>query len=301
MIHILDLAKKKRLNNIDKVNLNNLYWIDSIDPNNEEIKSLVNKFKLDLSDVKDCMDPYERPRLEYRKNYLFIIFRTPYKLKTTPIGIFLGKKFLITLHKESIKPVEEIINNNSLSIKDTTNALYKLLGRIIRNFGNLVDVTGDKLEDIEEMALKNKNNENLIKTVYSLRNSLVYIKKALANNKNIIALLEKDSKFFKYDDMHDIYIEINQLIDIEELYRDRLTGVLEIHLSSISNKLNVIMKSFAIIASLLLLPTLIAGIYGMNFVILPLSENPNGFWIVVLIMLISVFIMILSFKKKGWL
>ena len=99
--------------------------------------------------------------------------------------------------------------------------------------------------------------------------------------------------------IHQLHNDIIQLIDENNLYHERLTGVVDAYLTKQSNDLNEIMKSFTVIASLILLPTLIAGAYGMNLV-LPLRDHPQGFWILLGIMIVGVVLMLFFFKKKEW-
>ncbi|HLC37646.1 MAG TPA: CorA family divalent cation transporter, partial [Candidatus Nanoarchaeia archaeon] len=96
-----------------------------------------------------------------------------------------------------------------------------------------------------------------------------------------------------------LFNEITQLIDENALYHERLTGIVDAYLTKQSNDLNEVMKSFTVIASLILLPTLIAGTYGMNL-ILPLRAHPQGFWILLGVMALAVTLMFLFFKKKSW-
>ena len=94
---------------------------------------------------------------------------------------------------------------------------------------------------------------------------------------------------------------MEQVVSIAEMLRERLTGAMDMYMSSVSNKLNDIMRGFTVIASLLLLPMLISGIWGMNFAKIPFFDNPYGFFVPLLIMLFSVFLMVLWFRRKKWM
>ena len=118
----------------------------------------------------------------------------------------------------------------------------------------------------------------------------MYLKKALKANKEVIS---------KIKDFEDVHLEINQLVDTENTLSSRITSVMEMYMSFSSNKLNEIMKSFTVIASLLLIPMLISGIYGMN-VLLPLGQTEGAFFIILGIMLFFMVLMLIYFKIKKW-
>ncbi len=287
--------------------LRELSWIDCYNPTEEELKLLYDKTGITVTDLKDALDFRELPRIQNKLKYSKIIFRIPSSNYTIPLGIFVTKKFIVTIHKENIEFLEKLMKNlisdtGQLIFKNGTSFLvYRIMLDSIREFTRSLDKIGEALEDIEEDIFKNASEHNSQK-IFSSKRRLLYFKRSLNGNKNVIENITK-TKFIapnSYDSFSNLHIELSQVISVEETYRERLTESMEMHMTSVSNKLNEVMRSFTVIASLLLLPVLIAGIWGMNFGNIPLFAHNNGFYVAILIMVVSMLIMFLFFKKKKW-
>ena len=173
--------------------------------------------------------------------------------------------------------------------KDSLHFFKFILEKLIRNFSLKLDSIEEEVSYLEDIMFDEKKDKDN-KKIYHLKKELMYIKKGLNSNKDVISNLDK---------IDDIKIELIQLIEIENTLSYRITEIMYLYMIHTSNKLNEIMKSFTVIASLILLPSLIAGIYGMN-VNLPLADANNSFHIVLGIMILSMIIMILYFKYKKW-
>jgi len=176
--------------------------------------------------------------------------------------------------------------------------IYNLLMAIFKDFYVILEEFEQNLEKIEDKVVK--ASEKILHSILASKKVLLYIRRTLIDNREVIGALKESTLIKKRELLYDLYVECVQQVDMIELFRERQTGALEIYFSSVSNRLNEIMKYFTVIASLILLPTLISGIYGMNFAVLPLKEHFYGFWMMIGIMLISMFIMFLFFKKKKW-
>lgn len=284
-------------------------WIDSFNPSLPELNLISEKTGISITDLKNCLDPAEKPRIENERNYSLIIFRSPISennaVRTTPIGIFAGRRFVLTIHAEGIKSIDSLLAN-----KETEKVLfktgldfliYRLMMGIVRDFSLVLDKVEEDIDAIEDDVLK-ADNEKSVRKIFSSKKILLYFRKALIANRDVVNSIEKGVvKSIRNNEIfNDLYIEIMQLVDVEELHRDRLTGALEIYLSSVSNKMNQIMKSFSVIATLLLLPMLISGVYGMNFKFIPLAEHQYGFYITIGMMFVIMLLMVLFFKKRKW-
>ena len=146
--------------------------------------------------------------------------------------------------------------------------------------------------------------------IFSIKKTLIFFHRALTANREVISSIEKeyvaniDKKNIKR--FRALYNDVAQLIDMEGTYREILTGTLDIHLSSTSNNLNQAMKTLTIVASFVLVPTLISGIYGMNFVNNSPYNMPELYWqygyfFALGLMLFSIIAVYIFFKKKKWL
>ena len=166
----------------------------------------------------------------------------------------------------------------------------------------------EEIDQIEDAVMDNPRKATIEK-IFSTKKTLIFFHKALTANREVITSIEKE--YVKDIDKNNIkrfralYSDITQLIDSAGTYRDILTGTLEIYLSSVSNNLNQVMKTLTIVASFVMVPTLISGIYGMNFAYIPemhtaLGEK-YGYYFALGLMALSIGLMYAYFRRKGWM
>ena len=276
-------------------------WIDVVKPNKEELSKL-KKLKISSGDFNDSLDSKELPRIEENKDYIFVVLKVPSKNNVATLGVFLGKTYILTVHKEGIKALN-IVNKNldKSSFKKGPNFIfYRIILEIIKEFSVNLDEVGDKLDKLEDRILKNSKDDDL-KEAFSLKKHLLFFRKSIKADMDVVYSLNKIKRLAKDDGFKDLYLEIKQLENTQELYRERLTEVMDMYMNSVSNKLNDIMRGFTVIASLLLLPMLVSGIWGMNFAKIPWFDSPYGFYFPLVIMFVSVLLMFLFFKRKRWI
>lgn len=294
--------------NIEKIHfLKRTVWIDCMNPSKEEIRAIFKKTGISPDDIKDCLDQSEKPRLQRDQKYFFFIIGVPVRkngdqISTSPLGIFVGRRFLLTVHKFKIKALNDFVKNEDSLVpifkQGQERVIYNMLMAIFKDYFVIIEEFEQNLEKIEDKVVK--ASDKTLHDLMGAKKTLLYTRRTLRDNQEVVGALKESTLIKKRELLYDLYVECVQQVDMVELFRDRLTGALEIYFSSVSNKLNEIMKYFTVIASLILLPTLISGIYGMNFRLLPLKEHMYGFWIMLGIMLLSMTIMFLFFKRKKW-
>ncbi|RLB07431.1 MAG: magnesium and cobalt transport protein CorA [Deltaproteobacteria bacterium] len=288
------------------------HWIDCSSPSKTDIDSLTKKLGITPEEFKSNLDQRERPRIEAFDKFTLLIFKTPYTdgkaTKTISFPIFLGKNFVITAHKKDIQPIKRIIEdsqNNRTNIYSCVEQFtIKILDYIFREYFAFLDDIEQEIDVLEHKAMK-KPDQSTVEHIFRTKKTLIYFHNALSANREVIAGIERElvSQFSKtrLKLFRPLYDDIVQLIDMEATYRDILNGTLEIYLSSVSNNMNVVIKKMTAYGSLILVPTLISGIYGMNFRFLPELEWRYGYYFALLMMLFSVIGLYAYFDKKGWL
>jgi magnesium transporter len=311
MIRAFKYSKKEvKKFSLSKLNLlRDLCWIDS-KPDKEEIKAISKKLNINMHDLIDCSDKREIPRTINRKNYSMIIFRSPKDSNTIPFGIFIGKRFLLTVHKEEIKSITNLISSmkkehgKSVFKEGIGFLAYRLLMDILKEYSISLDAVGENLETLENRVFKSASDNDL-NLIFSFKRKMIFFKKSLVANQNVIKNIYTGEVSFINKNVLEyfgsLHTEMTQIISERDLYRERLTETMNMYMTSVSNRLNDIMKGFTVIASLLLLPTLITGIWGMNFKFIPFFNHPFGFYIPFLFMVITITIMLLYFKNKKWI
>lgn len=313
---MIRIFEKKRGNivegTLDHLKKLTVEWIDCCKPTSREIATLSKTLGIPENRLKKYMDEDARPRIYKGKKFSSILFAAPFKddnkIRKAPVAIFItDANNVLTLRNKKIGAIERIeisIRNDVEVFKTAGKFLLELLQEIISDYFKIVDEIEDNLDEMERIVLK-KPNQKYIDEIFSLKKSIIYIHKALAANREVITAIEKGYvNQIKKDELHSfvfLYNDIIQLIDIEETHRELATGILEMHLSQISNNLNIIVKKLTSWGALILIPTLIGTIYGMNFRNMPELFWKHGYAFALLIMAASMLITYFYFKKKDWL
>lgn len=295
-------------------------WADIVNPTKKELKDISDKAKIPLNDLKSVLDEDERPKVSDLDNYSLIIVRTPFiekdEIRTTPVSIFISKNKnnIITITLEEIKSIQKIKNliaskKIDMFDKGLSFFTYRLIDEILNSYFLILDKLEEKIDYIEDKVVEKPDNLT-VSQIFSVKKTLIFFHRALTANREVISSIEKeyvaniDKKNIKR--FRALYNDVTQLIDMEGTYRDILTGTLDIYLSSVSNNLGKVMKTLTVISAFVLIPTLISGIYGMNFNNASPYNMPELFWnygyfFALGLMAISMIGTFIFFKKKGWL
>tara|TARA_Y100000034_G_C6906119_1_gene420530 strand:+ start:4452 stop:5390 length:939 start_codon:yes stop_codon:yes gene_type:complete len=285
-------------------------WIDLFNPTESEIKRVSKISGVHATDLKKVLDRDELPRTVNRKDYSMIILRALDTRKGyTPFGIFLSNNFIISVHSKKVGTIDELFEllkgdeGKEFFSNGLTYIFCRISSYVTKRFHNELDKLEDEIDKLEDQILENKVKNP--KKIFNLKKKITNIRRALITNQDLIEVISMGhAKYINVKNINwfsELKMENNQTVSISEISRERLTGTMDMYMSSVSNRLNDIMKSFTIIASLLLLPMLITGIWGMNFENIPFYYYGNGFYIPLLIMFISVALMGFYFKRKKWM
>lgn len=295
-----------------------LTWVDCYNPSEKELNLLSKKTSISTSEFEHSISELRRPHVTPAEKYSEVVFRGPCigynDISTVPIGIFLFKKDVITLHSKPIRAINTIRNlpKSQLALifkKGAPYFVYRLLDALVSDYFNILDELGEKINIIENKVLHNVK-ESIVKNIFLIKRIFIFFHKSLIANRDVISAIEKHYlKEFKEQDMRhfrDLYSDTTQLIDLVSNYREILTSILEMYLSSINNALNKTVKTLTALSAFVLIPTLIAGIYGMNFANNSIFNMPELYWkygyfFSIGLMILSVLLTYLIFKKKDWL
>ncbi len=316
MIKVLTHTKKGlnwgTLEDLDKKN--STVFVDCLNPSKGDLKKVSELTCVNIEDIRETLDPEERPRVTEYPNYTVIAFKTPLHMKrgeieTITIGLIILKYGIVVLRTHDIRAISqfEVLTKEqkeNIFSKGPTFLFYQLLDHITDDYFAVMEDIEEKLDKIETKIFRG-TKEDIMQEIFKLKKTLIFFHKSLTANREVMAMMDKD--FVKELHPHHvrrfrkIYNDINELIDIESTYKDILTGQIEIYLSQVSNQLNVVMKKLTALASFVLIPTLISGIYGMNFDTMPELGWPFGYYMALGIMIFSVVSLYWYFKRKDWL
>ena len=294
-------------------------WIDCQAPTDRELDLIAKKTNLPRGRLLHYLDEDARPHVLETKTFSLILFAAPilqvHQLRKTTIALFLfGSNNILTLHPKpvvALTRIEHVLKQgNAAFLEDTSHFVYNVLDEIITDYFAFLEQQAEYIDALERNVFL-KPDRSQVNKIFESKKNLIYIHRALVANREVIIGIEKGylSRMKKTALAHFgfLYNDLLQLIDIGETYRDVLTGVLEIYLSSISNNLNHIVKRLTGWGSLILIPTLIASIYGMNFhettspYNMPELNWEYGYFFALGFMVVSVVLLYFYFKRKDWI
>ncbi len=290
------------------VNINGLH-------NTRNLEELGKCFHLHPLVLEDILNTEQRPKLDDHGDYLFIVLKMLHfqemqrEIAAEQISLILGNNYLISLH-ENDQDVFEVIRKR---LKDGKSRMrrsgadylaYTLLDLIVDNYFVILEDLGEVIEDLETEVVSTPTPATLSQ-IHRLKRHMIMLRKSVWPLREVISRLERSESILIKDPtilyLKDVYDHVIQIIDNIETYRDILSGMLDIYLSSISNRLNEVMKVLTIIATIFIPLTFIAGVYGMNFKYMPELEWSWGYFAVLLVMVLLSLCMVFYFRNKGWI
>ena len=290
-------------------------WIGLHEPDEELLAQAQLEFGLHDLAIEDAHRAHQRPKIETYGNTLFIVLRTAQMQKgDTEVlfgetHFFIGSNFMVTVRHGSTLSYGEVRtrceSTPQLLSKGPSFALYAVMDAIVDQYFPIVNELSEYLEKLEEQVFSEKPNRDTITQIHGLKRELLEVKRATSPLIDIcnrlmrfdFALIPEETRPY-FRDIYDHAIRINEMIDNT---RELLTSVLEVNFSLISIAQNEVSKKFAGWAAIIGVPTMIAGIYGMNFKFIPELDWPYGYPVVLAITIGSCFFLYRHFRQSGWL
>ncbi|PSB14545.1 magnesium and cobalt transport protein CorA [filamentous cyanobacterium CCP2] len=296
-------------------------WIDVQGLGSENIlRRLGNVFKLHPLVLEDIVNVPQRPKVEEYDEHLLLILRMVTlredgtRFLSEQVSFILGENYLLTVqeepHYDCFGPVRERIRTSKGNIRKhgVDYLTYALLDAIVDGFFPVLEMYGEQLEELEDEVVANPSRQTL-ERIHEIKRQLLTLRRAVWPQRDAINSLIRDGNALISDEvrvyLRDCYDHIVQILDILETYRELASSLMDVYLSSISNKMNEIMKVLTIISTIFIPLTFIAGVYGMNFdpeIIgnMPELNFPYAYWICWGVMLTIAISLIFYFKRRGW-
>ncbi len=288
----LYVAENGTIKRVEKAEIHEVLWIDLVAPSPEEVERLHKEFDVDLQDMADCLDPNERSRMEVEEKYDMLVLRSlltdersPERIQTMPIGIIATPRQIITVRIGAAFDAEELCADlKRMPRLDTKEDLFlAIVRRVHRDIERTIRPMERKIGAIQETILHARSAE-VAHSAFALSNGLILLNTGLLSNLNAISLLSRVRQLQMTKDQldlaEDIENDVAQLYEMTTIYREIMSNILNAYETAVSNNLSFIMKTLTTISLILILPTLVASLYGMN-VDLPFQDDPNAFWFVI--------------------
>lgn len=288
-------------------------WVNVTRPLPEEISRLQTEFGVPEDIIRDILDADERPRFEYDEDWSLVLLRIPIETSdngvpynTVPLGVFMTEHYTITICSapNEVLSIEHpsLYRENNSHFPDTLNFIFRLFlkaGTVYLNYLKLINLHSAQIEQELQKSARNEDVHKLLR----LQKSLVYFITSLKSNENVLAKIRNSNKKsmteVNEDMLEDAIIENKQALDMAQIYSDIQSGIMKSFSSFISNNLNVVMKRLTSISIILMIPTLVASLYGMN---VPnyLEGQKFAFPSIILSSGILVLMIVFVFRRKRW-
>jgi magnesium transporter len=290
-------------------------WVDIQDPRHEELEPLLEtRFGFHELAAEDSLSANTLPKYDPFATYDFFIFRavdvdlSEHGAQTYKLAAFLSRDFLFTIHREEMRPVDDVCNRLPSDRRLLANGpdflLYSIVDQMVDAHFPLLDRIEESVDTLQDTIFKDAQPMHLDELLHLKRDVNILRRQSLPQRELLNQISRGDAQFVQkqhliyFRDVYDHMFRISETIDVE---RDMMAGTMEAYLSVIANRTNDIMKVLTIFSSIMLPMTVIAGIYGMNFQYMPELHWLHGYPFAVGLMGLTTATLLLWFRKKRWI
>jgi magnesium transporter len=294
-----------------------IFWLDVQDATEQELATIGDIFHLHPLAVEDASREHQRPKVEEYEHFFFLVFHTvnldatKQELITRELDIFVGANYLITVHTEPVRELDEVEQrwkrNGGQLERGVGILLYLLLDTIVDRYFPVSDEMVDQAEELEDRLFASKatvRERQLTLDLLALKKQFLAFRRIVTPERDVLyALTNRDSPFFSEHIMlyfRDVSDHVTRLADTLDLYRDQLSTIMDANLSIVSNDLNKVMRTLTVMSIILMFDALIAGIYGMNFANMPELHWYYGYFGVLAFMGVASILLVLFFWRLKW-
>lgn len=265
--------------------------------------------------IEDILNSQQRPKIETGEGILFLIIKMLHwddangRVEIEQLSLLLGRSFVITFQEQE-KDVFDLLRqrirdgNGRIKHRGADYLAYAILDSVVDAYFLILEKLADKIEQLEEELVTLPNTETLQK-IYVLKHELLFVRKAIWPLRELLSRLQWDESSLIQDStlifLRDVNEHMVQIFESLEIFRDMVANMLEIYLSSISNKMNEVMKVLTVIATLFIPLTFVTSLYGMNFANMPELGWRWGYGYVWLLLLFMTAALLLYFRRKDWI
>ncbi|MBT8243853.1 MAG: magnesium/cobalt transporter CorA [Winogradskyella sp.] len=308
LINIEDAVNYKDTDSVTWINVDGLKYTD-------QIENIGKQYGLHPLVLEDIVNTTQRPKIDEYKNYLFVVLKMLYydrdeNIVIEQVSFVLGKNYVITFQESegdvfnTIRERLRYANGRIRGLKSDY-LMYALIDAVVDNYFSIIETLGNKIEDLETELFAGQSRDNINVEVQQLKREILKVRRAIFPLREIISRIEKGEHplIYKrtityYRDVYDHLIQVSENIDI---YREMIWSLMDMYMTTISNRMNEVMKVLTIISTIFIPLTFLAGIYGMNFEYIPELQYRYGYFVLIGVMFIMFIGLLFYFKRKKWL
>ncbi|MBU2928651.1 magnesium/cobalt transporter CorA [Winogradskyella psychrotolerans] len=315
-----ETLNERVLNNIEDARsyreTDSVTWIN-VDGLNSlgEIENIGKQYDLHPLVLEDIVNTTQRPKIDEYDDYLFIVLKMLYydadeNVVIEQVSLVLGKNYVLSFQESEGDVFDTVrdrirVGNGRIRGLKSDYLLYALIDAVVDHYFSIIETLGNKIEDLETDLFDGHAKENISIEVQQLKREILKVRRAIFPLREIINRIEKGEHpliyrrtITYYRDIYDHLIQVSENIDI---YREMIWSLMDMYMTTISNKMNEVMKVLTIISTIFIPLTFLAGIYGMNFNNIPELRYEYSYFILLGVMFVMLILMLIYFKRKKWL
>jgi magnesium transporter len=292
-----------------------LVWVVLDSPTPEESRILTDLFHIHELAIEDAIAAIHQPKIESYGDYLYLILHgidfeaAQHRFQTKDVDFFLAPQFLVTVHHGPSRSIEKLTHicerNGQLLGEGTAALMHRIIDAMVDNYRPEIDKLEQRLDTLENEVFE-KPNPKLARQILDFKRDVASLRQVVLPQRDAVGRLARrefafvtEQLAYRFRDVHDHLVRLS---DESIFFQDRISGILDAHLSAVSNQLNAVMKVLTLISTIFLPLTVLTGMYGMN---VTLPHMPGGdpwqFWWVVGIMVALAAAMLTYFRSRGWI
>jgi magnesium transporter len=289
-------------------------WVDLEDPSIPESLVLSETFGFHPLSVEDAMSARQYPKVEAYDGYLYVILhgislQKRGEFKTQDVDFFLGPNYLVTVHPNDCSSLDDLrtqcTRNTKMLAEGTVSLFHRIVDAMVDHYRPEMDELEERLDRLEKRVF-DAPEPTLVRTILGEKRKVAALRRIVSPQRDVVARLARrdfpdisTEMSFRFRDVYDHLVRV---ADDTFIFQDRIAGMLDAHLSNVSNRLNAVMKVLTVVATLVMPPTLLAGIYGMN---VHLPHFPGGddaqFWWLAGLCVAMIVVMLILFRRQRWI
>jgi magnesium transporter len=291
------------------------FWVDLAAPTPEEARLLSDVFRFHELAIEDALSEIHHPKAETYDGYLYVILHgiafqaARHRFATHDVDFFLGLNYLVTVHdgaSRSIAKMRDLCPRNEQLLADGPAGLFhRIVDTMVDNYRPEVEKLNDRINTLEKEVFE-RPRPQLVRTILNVKRDIASLRQVTLPQRDVVGRLARrefpqisEQLVYRFRDVHDHLVHLS---DESLLFYDRVTGLLDAHLSNVSNQLNSVMKVLTVIATIFMPLTVLTGMFGMN---VHLPTFPGGaraqFWWILALMIGASSGMLWAFKRRNWL
>jgi magnesium transporter len=294
----------------------NITWLNITGVHNEAIiHDIGETFNIHPLVLEDIANTTQRPKVEEYENYLFVIIKMVYfneeshEVTIEQVSLIVGKNYVISMQEKEGDVLEGLryrIRSSKGKIRKfgSDYLMYGIIDAVVDNYFKVLEQIGEDIEGTESSLMQN-DSKLVLNKIYQLKQELLFLRKSVWPMREVVSVLQRSEHSLMNKNtslyLRDVYDHTIDVVETVETFRDMTSGMLDLYLSTVSNRMNEIMKVLTIFAAIFIPLTFFAGVYGMNFEIMPELKWRLAYpvwWIIIAGITVG---MIIYFKKKRWI